>query len=92
MAHHPSAVRQHRRSLRRQAINKRNKSAVRSQVKKLRELISKKDKESARKLLPEVVSAIDKTVQKGSLHKNKGSRTKSRLSRQVELINSAPSK
>jgi small subunit ribosomal protein S20 len=92
MAHHPSAVRQHRRSLRRQAINKRNKSAVRSQVKKLRELISKKDKESARKLLPEVVSAIDKTVGKGSLHKNKGARTKSRLSRQIELINSAPSK
>jgi small subunit ribosomal protein S20 len=92
MAHHPSAVRQHRRSLRRQAINKRNKSAVRSQVKKLRELISKKDKESARKLLPEVVSAIDKTVRKGSLHKNKGARTKSRLSRQVEKINPAPSK
>jgi small subunit ribosomal protein S20 len=92
MAHHHSAIRQQRRSVRRQAVNKKNKSGLRSQVKKLRELIENKDKESARKLLPEVFSAIDRTAKKGTIDKNKGSRLKSRLSRQVELINSAPSK
>jgi small subunit ribosomal protein S20 len=92
MAHHPSAVRQHRRSLRRRAVNKSNISGLRSEVKKVRELIEKKDKDGARKLLPEVFSAVDKTAQKGAIHKNKGSRVKSRLSRQVEAINPGPTK
>lgn len=91
MAHHHSAIRQKRRSVRRQAINKKNKSTLRSQVKKIRELIENKDKESAKKLLPELFSSIDKTVKKGAIHKNKGARIKSRLSRQIHSLNSAPS-
>jgi small subunit ribosomal protein S20 len=90
MAHHPSAIRQHRRSLRRRAVNKRNLSRLRSEVKSLRDLIEKKDKDAAQKILPKVVSAIDNTVRKGTVHPNKGARTKSRLSRQVAAINSAP--
>jgi len=92
MAHHHSAIRQQRRSVRRQAINKKNKSAFRSQVKKLRELIQAKDRESAKKLMPEVFSAIDKSVKKGTIHKNKGSRFKARFNSQVESINSTPAK
>jgi small subunit ribosomal protein S20 len=92
MAHHQSAIRQERRSGRRNAINKKNKSTLRSQVKKLKELVDAKDKEGAKKLLPEVFSAIDQTVKKRTIHKNKGSRTKSRLSRQIEQITPAPAK
>ena len=92
MAHHASAIRQHRRSVRHQAINKRNKSAVRSEVKKIRELIAGKDKEAAKKALPEVYAAIDRTVKKRTIHKNKGARTKSRLARQIEAIKTAPGK
>ena len=92
MAHHPSAVRQQRRSVRRQAVNKKNKSSLRTQIKKIRELVEAKDKDSAKKLLPEVFSSIDKTVKKGTIHKNKGSRFKSRLSRQVESVNPPPAK
>jgi len=92
MAHHASAVRQHRRSVRHQAINKRNKSAVRSEVKKVRELIAEKDKEAAQKALPGLYASIDRTVKKGAIHKNKGARAKSRLTRQVEAINAAPKK
>jgi small subunit ribosomal protein S20 len=92
MAHHASAIRQHRRSIRHQAINKANKSAVRSEVKKIRELIDGKDKEAAKKALPGVYAAIDQTVKKGTIHPNKGARTKSRLTRQIEAINAAPEK
>ncbi len=92
MAYHRSAVRQWRRSLRRNAINRRNKSALRSQIKRLRMAIQEKNKETAIKLLPETVSLIDKSVKKGTIHENKGTRYKSRLSRQVELINPSPSK
>ena len=91
MAQIKSAIRQWRRSLRRNTINKRNKSLLRTQIKSLRTAIENKDSEEAKKLLPETFSTIDKTVKKGTIHKNKGNRYKSRLSRQVELINTSPS-
>lgn len=92
MAYHRSAVREMRRSLRRNAVNKRNRSTLRSQIKRVREAIRSKNKEEAKKLLPETFSAIDKTVKRGAIHKNKGNRYKSRLSQQVVEINPAPSK
>ncbi len=92
MAHHRSAIRQQRRSVRRQAVNKKNKSGLRTQIKKIRELIEAKDKDNAKTLLPQVFSSIDKTVKKGTIHKNKGSRLKSRLSRHLESVNTPPAK
>jgi small subunit ribosomal protein S20 len=92
MAQHNSAVRQKRRSIRRNAVNRKNKSALRTQVKKLREAIQKGDKEAALKLVPQAASLIDKSVKKGTIHKNKGARFKSRLTRQVGLISPSPSK
>lgn len=92
MARHNSAIRQWRRSLRRNVINRKNKSALRTQIKKLRETIQAKNKEEAQKLLPETMSLIDKSVKKGTIHENKASRYKSRLSRHVDLITSSPPK
>jgi len=92
MAHHNSAVRQRRRSIRRNAVNRQNKSTLRTQVKKLREAIQKSDKETAQKLVSSTVSLIDKSVKKGAIHANKGARFKSRLTRQVGLISPSPSK
>ena len=86
MAQHKSAIRQWRRSLRRNAINKRNRTILRNHVKKLREAIANKDKETAQQLLPLTFSIIDKSVKKGTIHENTGARYKSRLSRQVEMI------
>lgn len=92
MAQHKSAIRQWRRSLRRNAVNRRNKSILRNQIKKLRESINNKDGEEAQKLLPQTFSLIDKSVKKGAIHQNTGNRYKSRLSHQVEMINPSPSK
>lgn len=92
MAHHDSAVRQERRSRRHNAINRTNKSELRTQVKKLREAIQAKDKESAQKLLPQTVALIDRSVKKGTIHENKGDRFKSRLGRQVQSLNSSSPK
>ena len=92
MVRHNSAVRQRRRSIRRNAINRQNKSALRTQVKKLREAIQQSDKETVQKLVSSTVSLIDKSVKKGAIHKNKGARFKSRLTRQVGLISPSSSK
>jgi len=92
MAIHQSTLRQRRTSLRRNAINRKNKSELRTEVKKLRQAIDSKDKEAAEKLLPQTVSLIDKSVKKGTIHENKGARYKSRLGRQVKSLTPASPK
>jgi len=92
MAYHKSAIRQWRRSLRRNAINRRNKSILRNQIRNLREAIKNNDREAAQNLLPQTFSLIDKSVKKGALHQNTGNRYKSRLSQQVEMLSPSPSK
>jgi small subunit ribosomal protein S20 len=92
MARHKSAVRQHRRSLRRKSVNTQNKSALRTQMRKMREAIEEKDRETAVKMLPSLTKAIDTSVKKGAIKKNTGSRYKSRLSRQVAQLSPAPAK
>jgi small subunit ribosomal protein S20 len=86
MATHKSAEKEYRRSLRRREINRRNKSALKTQIKKLRKAIERKDKEEAIKLLPQTFSIIDRTVKKGTIHPRTGDRYKSRLSKQVSTL------
>lgn len=92
MARHKSAIRQHRRSLRRKSVNSQNKSVLRTRMRKLREAIKNRDAEAAAGLLPGVFSAIDRAVKKAAIKKNTGSRYKSRLTRQVTLLRSNPQK
>jgi len=92
MAIHKSAIRQMRTSLRRNAINNRNKSILRTQIKKIKTAIKNKDMEEAQKQLPETFSVIDRSIKKGAIHENTGNRYKSRISRQIELINPSSAK
>jgi small subunit ribosomal protein S20 len=92
MARHPSAERQHRYSLRRNLVNKKNTSALRTEIKKIRTLIENGDKEGAQKALPRAYAVVDKTVKKRTVHANKGARYKSRLARQIEKTSPAASK
>jgi small subunit ribosomal protein S20 len=92
MARHKSAIRQHRRSLRRKAVNTQTKSALRTRMRKVREAIKAQDREAASQMLPGLFQAIDRSVKKGAIKKNTGSRYKSRLSRQVALLSPTPAK
>ncbi len=92
MAHHKSAIRQERRSLRRAAINKQNKTSLRSQIRKVREAMKDNDQEGLPKLIQETYSVIDKSVKKGTIHANKGARFKSRLSLGAKKVTPKPSK
>ena len=86
MAHHASALKQMRQSLKRRARNRRNLSQVKSQVKRLRAALAKGDTEAARKLLPETMSEIDRAAKKGVVHDNAAARYKSRLARKVSAL------
>ncbi len=86
MAQHKAAEKHIRKSLRRRAINRKNKSILKRQIKKLRAAIGNKDRNKALELLPETFSLIDRAAKKGTIHKNKASRYKSRLNRQVTSL------
>ena len=74
----------------RMQINRANKSQLRTQVKKFRRALAGGNLAEARQLLPQTVSLIDRSVQKGTLHRNAAARTKSRLLRHYQKLAPAP--
>ena len=79
MPNHKSAEKRVRQSEKRRAINKGNRTKVRTYIKKLRATLAAGAKQDVEKVLPETISVIDKAVQKGVLHANAAARYKSRL-------------
>jgi small subunit ribosomal protein S20 len=63
----------------RAAINRANRTRVRSIMRRLRSAIDAKDAASAGNLLQPTLSAIDRAISKGVLEENTGNRYKSRL-------------
>lgn len=80
MAVHQSAIKKHRRDETRRMINKMVRTKMRTKIKGFRAKIEAGELEEAQKMFPEVLSVIDKTVSKGTIHSSTGSRYKSRLS------------
>ena len=78
MPNHKSAEKRVRQSEKRRLINRAHRTKVRTYIKKLRAALDGKG-EDIQKVLPETISVIDKSVQKGVLHKNAAARYKSRL-------------
>jgi small subunit ribosomal protein S20 len=86
MANHVSALKRARQTERKTTVNRNNKSRMRTAIRNLREALSSGDKSKAAEAYRSTVSVLDKSVQKGVLHKNTASRYKSRLSARVEAI------
>ena len=64
----------------------RNKSAVKTAIKKVDAAVAAKDKANADAALLGAISAIDKATSKGIYHKNTASRKVSRLTKAVNSI------
>ena len=86
MANHLSALKRARQAERRTTRNRANTSALRTQLRELRETIGKGDKAAAEQMYRQTVSALDKAIQKGTLHENTASRYKSRLGLRVAAL------
>jgi len=86
MANHLSALKRARQTSKRTATNRNNTSRLRGTLRELRESIAKGDKATAEKTYRETVSALDKAIQKGVIHKNTAARYKSRLSKRVRAV------
>jgi small subunit ribosomal protein S20 len=86
MPNHKSAEKRDRQNARRNAINTANRTRLRTQIKKLRAALAAGSLDEARALLSETVSVIDKSVQKGVLHRNAAARHKARLTMRVNQL------
>ena len=86
MANHFSALKRARQTVKRTASNRTNTSRLRTSLRELREALAKGDKAAVEKIYRGTVSALDKAIQKGVLHKNTAARYKSRLSVRVRAV------
>ena len=86
MANHVSSLKRARQTVRKTVVNRANKSKVRGSLRAMREALTKGDAQAVAAQYRSTVSALDKSVQKGILHKNTASRYKSRLNARVKAV------
>jgi small subunit ribosomal protein S20 len=90
MANHVSSLKRARQTLTKTGANRSNKSKLRGSLRILREALATGDQTTIAATYSETVSVLDKSVQKGVLHKNTASRYKSRLNARVKAVATAP--
>ena len=86
MPNHKSAEKRVRQNEKRRLINRSNRSSLRTQIKKLRAALTGQDAQLSQQLLTPTIALIDKSVNKGVLHKNTAARYKSRLTSHVNKL------
>jgi small subunit ribosomal protein S20 len=79
MANHKSAIKKYLRDEKKNLINRMNRSKMRNRIKLLNKKLEAAETDAAKALFPTVMSIIDKTVNKGTIHKKTASRYKSRV-------------
>lgn len=84
MANHYSSLKRARQTETKSAVNRANKSRLRTQLRKLKDAVTTGDQSQTKAVFSETVSLIDKSVKKGVIHKNTGSRYKARLAARVK--------
>ena len=90
MANHVSSLKRARQTVVKTEVNRANRTRVRGSLRLMREALAKGDAKAAETQFRETVSALDKSVQKGVLHKNTVSRYKSRLNARLKTLVLAP--
>lgn len=74
-----SVLKNVRQNAKRRAVNKARKSRLKTEIAKFTGA-TKRDK---KKLYPALQAVIDKTAREGAIHRNKASRLKARLAKQI---------
>lgn len=68
-------------------INKAERSALKTQMKKFDKAVADGDKEAANSVYPETVSAIDHAASKNIIHKNNAANKKAKLAKKLAQVN-----
>ena len=83
MAITKSAKKAWRQSLKRRKRNLLYKEKIKNLIKEMRNLISQKNVEEAKKLLPQIYKILDKAAKVGVIKKNAAARKKSRIAKAI---------
>ncbi len=86
MANLKSSIKDIKRNEKRRLRNRSAKSAMKTFIKKAKAAAASGDSEAVQKALAQACSAIDKTAERGIIHKNQAARRKSRLMRYVNQL------
>ncbi len=86
-----SAKKDLRQNQKRRLLNRSQRSALRTVIKKFRTAAAGDDPDNARAAFRLVVKCIDQAAAKGLIHKNTAARTKSRLSKLLPRTSAASS-
>ncbi len=86
MANSPQAKKRARQADKRRMQNASQRSAMRTEIKKVTSAIEAGDKAAADAAYRNAVSAIDSSVGKGLVHKNAAARQKSRINTRIRAM------
>lgn len=84
MANLKSAIKRVHVNEKRRVLNQAFKSDMRTQIKNVENLIEANDLENAQTAFNVAAKKIDRTIQKGIIHKNNGNRHKARLAAKLK--------
>ena len=84
MANHFSALKRARQTEKRTAVNRVNRSRLRTALRRYRTALASGNAETAQQAFAQTASALDKAAKHGVIHKNTASRYKSRLSARLK--------
>ncbi len=90
MAHHRSAKKRIRQTIKRTVVNRSRMSRIKTYLRKVEDALAKGDQAAAQSAFTEAEPEIRRGVTKGVLHLNTASRKISRLSRRVKALGAPP--
>lgn len=86
MANLKSAIKRVNTNDKKRKLNQPVRSDTRTHIKHVETLVEAQDAEKAQEMYNKTVKKIDKAVQKGVIHRNKGNRHKSRLAKKIQNL------
>ena len=89
MANTISSLKRVRQTERRTAVNRQNLSQLRTEIRRLRRLVSAKDVAGAMAAMPKTFSLIDRSAKRGLIKKNTAARYKSRMHLKLKALEPA---
>ena len=86
MAHSLSAKKRVRQNVKRRALNRARRSALKGKLRKCSDLLAHDKAEDAARVCRETVRTLDREANRRTLHRNAAARRKSRLARRLNAL------
>ncbi|MCW8140419.1 MAG: 30S ribosomal protein S20 [Planctomycetota bacterium] len=86
MAHSLNAKKRNRQNKKLRTTNRARKQTLKTATKKVLGAVEQKSGAEAQTLMRELQAKLDKTAHKGTIHKNKAARRKSRMQKRVNAL------